>query len=393
MADYNSSYTGVQIDTAVGKALTPDSTPTAESTELITSGAVKAALDGKVPVYGMGEYLLDNWYFLNPVNQRGQSSYSGAVQDTIDRWKTSNANTTISLTASGLVTSASGTSIAYLLQCLNHPNELLGKTVTLSFLTSTGLFTKTATLPASNPSATAKDFATIDNIGQILYLSGVWYVRLTSAAGSGNTYCAAKLELGTQQTLAHLEGSTWVLNEIPDYEAELIKCQTSTADPSDTYANKTLANEQQLAYVETGTTASRAYAVDDLFCLGGQLCKANTDIASGATFTLNTNYSVVDEGGLNLLNSKIYRVIYSANGTYTYSLPTGRWFLIYVNRPNSSHTGIYTAHVTGANGYLVTIFETSNFSNVVALSLSGRSLSVQVKNTYAALNIINFGGM
>ena len=159
--------------------------------------------------------------------------------------------------------------------------------------------------------------------------------------------------------------------------------------PSDT----SKANETELAYVESGTTASRAYAVDDLFCLGGQLCKAKTDIASGDTFTLNTNYSVVNEGGLNLLNSKIYRVAYSANGTYTYSLPSGRWFLIYVNRPNSSNTGIYAAHVTGANGYLVTIFETSNFSNVVALSLSGRSLSVQVKSTYATLNIINFGGM
>ena len=36
---------------------------------------------------------------------------------------------------------------------------------------------------------------------------------------------AAKLELGSQQTLAHKEGDTWVLNEIPDYATELLKCQ------------------------------------------------------------------------------------------------------------------------------------------------------------------------
>ena len=41
MADYNSSYTGPQIDTAVGAALGPDSTtPVKDSTKLVTSGAV-----------------------------------------------------------------------------------------------------------------------------------------------------------------------------------------------------------------------------------------------------------------------------------------------------------------------------------------------------------------
>ena len=44
----------------------------------------------------------------------------------------------------------------------------------------------------------------------------------------GNTpvdMVAAKLEFGSSQTLAHKEGSKWVLNEIPDYATELAKCQ------------------------------------------------------------------------------------------------------------------------------------------------------------------------
>ena len=49
---------------------------------------------------------------------------------------------------------------------------------------------------------------------------------------------AAKLEIGDTQTLAHQdENGNWVLNEIPDYNEELLKCCMSTADSSDTYAN------------------------------------------------------------------------------------------------------------------------------------------------------------
>lgn len=47
-----------------------------------------------------------------------------------------------------------------------------------------------------------------------------------------------------------------------------------------------------IAPIETGTTASQAYAVGKYFILNDQFCKAKTAIASGATFTLNTNYEV-----------------------------------------------------------------------------------------------------
>ena len=44
MANYQSSYTGAQIDAAVQKANNPDSTPTQNSTALITSGGVYSVL-------------------------------------------------------------------------------------------------------------------------------------------------------------------------------------------------------------------------------------------------------------------------------------------------------------------------------------------------------------
>lgn len=52
-----------------------------------------------------------------------------------------------------------------------------------------------------------------------------------------------------------------------------------------------------IAPIETGTTASKAYAVGEYFILNGnQFCKAISAIASGATFTLNTNYTVTTIG-------------------------------------------------------------------------------------------------
>lgn len=61
-----------------------------------------------------------------------------------------------------------------------------------------------------------------------------------------------------------------------------------------TYVNNLVTEENTsiIAPIETGTTASQAYAVGKYFLLNNQFCKAKTAIASGATFTLNTNYEV-----------------------------------------------------------------------------------------------------
>lgn len=48
-------------------------------------------------VGGSNPNLLHNWDFTNPVNQRGESSYSGTGIYTIDRWKTFNASVTVNL--------------------------------------------------------------------------------------------------------------------------------------------------------------------------------------------------------------------------------------------------------------------------------------------------------
>lgn len=55
------------------------------------------------------------------------------------------------------------------------------------------------------------------------------------------------------------------------------------------------ADKTDIAPVETGTTASRAYAVGQQFYLSdGKLYKAKEDIAQGATFTVGTNCALAD---------------------------------------------------------------------------------------------------
>ena len=46
-----------------------------------------------------------------------------------------------------------------------------------------------------------------------------------TVTAAGTKLIAAKLELGGVQTLARLEGGAWELNQLPDYGAELARCQ------------------------------------------------------------------------------------------------------------------------------------------------------------------------
>lgn len=78
--------------------------------------------------------------------------------------------------------------------------------------------------------------------------------------------------------------------------------------------------------IQTGTTSSQAISAGTYFYLNNVLVRAKVDIASGATFTLNTNYEVVTAGALNELIDAIadintalgykYKLIYNS-GKFT----------------------------------------------------------------------------
>lgn len=162
--------------------------------------------------------LLDNWYFANCVNQRGQAEYTTPNAYTIDRWMTGGAGT-LKIRNQGI----SYTHLIY--QKLEDyvVNAIAGKTVTVSVLTAYNvLATYTGTFFADTNVDVRVNGVNI-LFGGAIPGHGLNFPTVTFA---GDQYLvAAKLELGTEQTLAHQENGVWILNEIPNYADELAKCQ------------------------------------------------------------------------------------------------------------------------------------------------------------------------
>ena len=70
-----------------------------------------------------------------------------------------------------------------------------------------------------------------------------------------------------------------------------------------------------IATNETGTTASKAYAIGEHFYKNGKFCTAKAAIAQGATFTLGTNY--IEGMVADFTNSLHYRPVFNNNSTGT----------------------------------------------------------------------------
>ena len=146
------------------------------------SGSVIAA-----KVQPCNRNLIINWYFRNPVNQRDVSGTISSAGYFLDRWKLVSGSVTIS---------ADGITLNGTMQQVLETAPV--GTVTASALTQAG-------------------------VGEVVptYDSASKTVTVTAA---GKKLVAVKLELGTEQTLAHQENGVWVLNELPDYGEELTKC-------------------------------------------------------------------------------------------------------------------------------------------------------------------------
>ena len=132
--------------------------------------------------------LLDNWYFGNPVNQRGASGTINTAGYFFDRWKLVSGSVTIN--SGGIVLNGTIAQVR---------EYAVGQAVTATVLTPDGV---TDVTPVCDDEA-----------------------KTFTVTAQGKTIRAVKLELGTQQTLAHQENGVWVLNEIPDYVEQLRRCQ------------------------------------------------------------------------------------------------------------------------------------------------------------------------
>lgn len=266
-----------------------DAAPTEDSTGFATSGGTDKAIKGRVPVYGRGVNLLRNWYFAGggtgrgvfPVNQRGITSGTFDTNYKINGWKFNYNGTagTFSFGATGMTITVPASSTARIAQYIDDVGKLSGKQITASVVFADGTY----------------DVGTITRAAGTLQSIGAYTRFLTSDVfeltvyNTTKVFVAAQLEFGSEQTLFHLENGSPVLNYIPDYEEELIKCQTSTADSTDTFANKTPATEQEICITQNGPTTSQSFSVNSYFLMNGLLYCVTSPISNGGTISPGSN--------------------------------------------------------------------------------------------------------
>lgn len=186
------------------------------------------------------ENLLDNWYFVGggsqqgggqfPINQRGQTSYSGNGYG-IDRWKVS-TDGTMTINSDGISLPSSGNPM-YLSNTydVNFANRLVGKTVTISALVNEDkLLSASGIVPPHNPNA--EQFICSSYISgqtgiRLYFRQNDFIVQFRIDPGDTLDIQAVKLELGHLSTLARKDADgNWVLNDPPpNFQQELAKCQ------------------------------------------------------------------------------------------------------------------------------------------------------------------------
>lgn len=200
----------------------------------IYSEDVAAALDERTPLIGKGINLLDNWYFPNPVNQRGQSSYNTDGYS-IDRWYLKWGTATFGSTGVTLV--APSNNGCQLVQEIGNglASEFTGETITLSALYSSvsgtaGVGIALGSSISGNATGLGNNMISVAGLATMTVTVPTSASRLNFFANltkdTTATLVAMKLEKGTQQTLARQVNGAWVLNDpATNYQQELAKCQ------------------------------------------------------------------------------------------------------------------------------------------------------------------------
>ena len=170
---------------------------------------------------------MDNWYFLDPVNQRGEKEYTAVKEYTIDRWYL--VNGTASLTNRG-ITLQKGRENTYVEFHTRMEGLNLSLPYTLSAIVDGELKSTSGKISDVQHALAARGWDGDPTNRIEAYLSSVLdnivMVRFVFVSGT-HLVQAAKLELGGHQTLAHQDASgNWVLNDPPPNKAvELMKCQ------------------------------------------------------------------------------------------------------------------------------------------------------------------------
>ena len=170
--------------------------------------------------------LTDNWYWGNPVNQRGWAQGNTSFQYSLDRWLSNDV--TVSVNDGYVTLTQSGQSNLFMAQREEaniYKHGIAGRKVTVSALLKDGqLKTATVTAPAYQEGIAAQTVVDGLVLGAFSLQSEHGF-RIFPDVGHSFEIVAVGAELGSQQTLAHKEYGEWVLNEVPKFGDQLAECQ------------------------------------------------------------------------------------------------------------------------------------------------------------------------
>lgn len=243
----------------------------------------KAASNSIGVTYQMsGENILDNWHFANPVNQRGETSYTGTGGLTIDRWTCSTSSVSLYIEPANdrisVMFLSDGTTYHYFLQRLEFADWMVGKTFTMSveYVTtsndvqiafydgSTAVsdehFLGLATIPATANQVDYEIFTSTFEVPVDHIFQNKPHFHLRSASTEAVIRIKSiKLELGNISTLA--------VSAAPRYSEQLAICQrylyiTAPSTTVQYLATMLVANTNGLCYgvIPFHTTMATAIA-------------------------------------------------------------------------------------------------------------------------------------
>ena len=357
--------------------------------------------------------LFDNWYFVGggsqvgdgnfPINQRGNSSYNSTGY-MIDRWKSQATTSAHTFTVRSDCVRSSRTIATTNPQffCQKLSSVLPNDTYTVSIMykhnfTADNIIRLSVRDSDGNVIGENKNVPPSNNYSLLSFTvtgSPVWlYTQDFSAnlgVGSENVgkyidIIAIKLELGDTQTLAHQENGVWVLNEIPDYADQMLRCCSSTSDSSDTYANKPYNDLMTLTYL-VNRVPSSIIADANTYTAGVQML-ARTDAN-----TLNTPYKqgltsnsagfIITYGGSDNYCSQLAMAAgktelftrAKANGTWGLWISFGA-FPITIAQGGTGSTGIFTTStvsdiLTAASGATIVSADFAQWGKLAQLRVA-----------------------
>lgn len=178
-----------------------------------------------VPPEKTSDNLVVNWDFSNPINTRGQTSYSGDNTPAIDGWVTFRSE--MRIVTGGIVVKKTGSSGGYLIQRTKAGNVSYysGKQMTISAIIDGELYSGTFSVPTSQGGSSGIGIPGECTIRIYRHGSGVIEITIDASPMDSQEHVvsAYKLEFGSNQTLATRVNGGWVLNQDMNTDNEKLK--------------------------------------------------------------------------------------------------------------------------------------------------------------------------